>query len=190
MAVLGLERGASLGEARAAYRALLRTSHPDVDNGMDAGDRTRAIVAAYRRIMAEPVEFSAVWEDASTPYEPDPTNEGAPGGPTPTPTAEPFAWRLSDDTVVLACPVDEAFLALLNVANSLGDVTYVDRNTGFLEALVRTDEGCTLSMVVSLQGRANGGTEAFVTIEPVGLAHGMLPLIADVTNTIVALLVA
>ena len=74
----------------------------------------------------------------------------------------------ADDTLVLALPPDEAFDALLDAGAAIGDVTYVDAEAGLLEVLVTFDDGRRASALVTLQGRATGTTDAFVTLEGLG----------------------
>jgi hypothetical protein len=44
-------------------------------------------------------------------------------------------------------------------------VTYVDANLGILETVVEFDGWPTCSLLVTLQGRATGATEAWCTLE-------------------------
>lgn len=81
---------------------------------------------------------------------------------------EPVPATAADDTLVLALPSDEAFDALLDAGAAIGDVTYVDAEAGLLEVLVTFDDGRRASALVTLQGRATGVTEAFVTLEGLG----------------------
>src|SRR5581483_9905951 len=45
--VLGVERGASEGEIKKAFRRLARELHPDVSDAPDAQERFRVVVEAY-----------------------------------------------------------------------------------------------------------------------------------------------
>lgn len=94
--------------------------------------------------------------------------------PAPPVTATTSA---SDDTVVLALPPDEAFDALLDAGAAIGDVTYVDAEAGLLEVLVTFDDGRRASALVTLQGRATGTTDAFVTLEGLGNEPAPAPAI-------------
>ena len=51
--VLGVRRGASRVEIRAAYRRLARKVHPDVDDGRHS-DEMAALNEAYRTLTSEP----------------------------------------------------------------------------------------------------------------------------------------
>jgi hypothetical protein len=78
------------------------------------------------------------------------------------------------DTLVLPVPPDEAFLIVLEACHRIADVTYVDRQCGIVEALLRLDGEGTCSLVVTFQGRAHG-TDAFCTLE--AIEHvGSLPV--------------
>ena len=69
-----------------------------------------------------------------------------------------------DGTIAVEAPADEAFLAVLDAAGAVGSVSYVDADAGLLEAIVDV-AGSTFSLLISLQGRASGVTEAFCTVE-------------------------
>ena len=168
-AILGLHGPADPDEARLAFRRLLREVHPDRNDASDAAARTRAIVGAYRTLRDTP----PAGPDIEAAAEPD-DEEG--GGIT----------LVDTDTIGIALPPDEAFAVLLEVAYRIGDVTYLDRQNELLEALLRTEQGVTVSMVISLQGRASGITEAFVTLEALDAARGALPMVADVTALLVS----
>ncbi|MDP9072490.1 MAG: hypothetical protein M3N68_14645, partial [Actinomycetota bacterium] len=132
---------------RAAFRRLLRVSHPDVA-GAEAGAtaRTARLIAAYERLRAAPGE-----------------EEAAAAAPEPVGIAV-----VDDDTLAFDAPADEAFLCLLELAHQLGEVTYVDPDGGLLESVVQLEAGPTCSLVMTLQGRGTGTTEVFCTLEPLG----------------------
>ncbi len=133
---------------RGAFRRLLRATHPDVAGGEGgATRRTALLIEAYERLRA-----AAGVEPAPEPDAP------APVGVT----------VVDSGTLAFAAPADEVFLCLLEVAHELGEVTYVDPDVGLLETIVQLDAGPTCSLVVSLQGRGTGVTEAFCTLEPIG----------------------
>lgn len=167
--LLGLDESASATQRRAAYRRLLREHHPDRHGGSDAaGATTRALIAAYETLEGVEVAEAA---RARVDREPAETTSGAPDA----------VAIVGDDTISLHCPADEAFVRLVEVGHVVGDLTYVDRLTGMLEILVRTPDGHALSLVTSLQGRANGCTEVFVTLEPVGVPDIDVPPVAEAT---------
>ena len=170
-AILGLTADAGSDEARATFRRLLHEAHPDRNDSRDAADRTRAIVLAYRTLGVADTALPVVARD---------DNGGAGRSQSDTAPQADLVTLLDSDTIGLACPSDEAFAVLLEVAHRIGDVTYLDRDAELLEALLRTVDGTTISMVISLQGRATGVTEAFVTLEPIDRVRGPLPAVSEV----------
>ncbi|HET7654774.1 MAG TPA: J domain-containing protein [Acidimicrobiales bacterium] len=139
-AVLGLAPSATVDDARAAYRRLVRAHHPDL-----AGDVGPAPVA-----------------------------------PPPAPVVDATT---DGDTITLDVPADEAFLVLLEAAHRVGDVTHVSPGDALLEALIAFDDGRTCSLVISLQGRANGTTDAFCTLQ--ALDAGATPPVGLVVDALV-----
>src|SRR5205085_4865317 len=116
-------------------------------------------------------------------------------GPVPAPTrhhrAPPppvHAEPIDGDTVSIMAPADEAFALLLEAAHVIGDVTYVSPRDGLFEALVKFDDGRTCSLVISLQGRGNGTTEAFCTLQ--ALDGGPVPSVSIVVDELVAAITA
>lgn len=175
--LLGVQADAGPVELRQAYREQLFALHPDRhDIGADA---VRSVIDAYRflsRSDAAPPLGSGV--ECVTASEVG--TEESPAVP------EDGIWLIGPDTIALAMPTDDAYLRLLEVAHRIGDVTYVDRSCALMEVLLRTRDGTTMSLVISLQGRATGHTEAFVTLEPLDLVRGPLPNVADLTDLVVS----
>jgi len=163
-AVLGVVAGASEADERSAFRRRLRATHPDVAGpSADAG----ATVARLTRALG--ILRSA--RAARTP----PPPRTAPRLP-----AEPRG-----DSLLLDAPADEAFVALLEAAHAVGEVTYVDARLGLLEAVLADDGGHACQLLITLQGRATG-TEAFCTLEPLGATP--CPSAEDVVAGLVAAL--
>jgi hypothetical protein len=157
--VLGLGPDATLADARAAYRRLVRTHHPDVA-GVGGARTTAAVIDAWR-VLQEVVD--------------------APAEASVAPVAD-------NDTITLDVPADEAFLVLLEASHRIGDVTHVAPGDGLLEALIAFDDGRTCSLVISLQGRGNGTTEAFCTLQ--ALDAGPNPPVGLVVDALVEELTA
>jgi hypothetical protein len=155
--VLGLGPDSTRADARAAYRRLVRTHHPDVAG--DGGARTTAAVIDAWRALQHVVDAPAQQSVA-----PD------------------------NDTITLDVPADEAFLVLLEASHRVGDVTHVSPGDGLLEALIAFDDGRTCSLVISLQGRADGTTEAFCTLQ--ALDAGPNPPVGLVVDALVEELTA
>lgn len=158
-AVLGLAPSATVDDARAAYRRLVRAHHPDVAG--DRGTRTTARVIDAWRVLRDVAQPTA--PPASSAPVVDATSDG--------------------DTITLDVPADEAFLLLLEAAHRVGDVTHVSPGDALLEALIAFDDGRTCSLVISLQGRANGTTDAFCTLQ--ALDAGPTPPVGLVVDALV-----
>ncbi len=145
--MLGVAPDASWAAVRSAYRRAIRAAHPDVAGGSSSRAATlnvayATLVRARRAAPSEPVRSR----------------------PRP-PRVGPIEV-LDGDTLRVAAPPDEAFLAVLEACHRIGDVTYVDRSCAILETLVRIPGEGACSLVVSFQGRALG-TDAFCTLEAI-----------------------
>ena len=189
--VLGIGVTVRSDDVRAAFRHRLHERHPDklaAKGGVEGGraDRapgghadadTRELIVAYRLAIAH---------CGST------VPEAVPDRPVEAPRPEAGmagdggdveAWRIGSDTIAFSCPADEAYPYLVNAAHQLGDVTHVDRSSfEFLEFLVRSVSGDAISVVCSLQGRANASTEAFFTCEPLAMTHGPIPDVEEIVG--------
>ncbi len=166
--VLGVDPGASMESARAAYRRAVRTAHPDVAVGCDpsgAHDRTALLTEAWAVVHAagtttadDPASGAGTVPDASD-------DDGSDGGGDRW-AERPEVGAVASDTIGVAAPPDETFVLLHEAASEVGEIAYVDRNLGILEAIVRFEGGPSCSLLVTLQGRA-WGTEAFCTLESI-----------------------
>lgn len=174
-AVLGSPPGAGRAELRARFRRLLMEHHPD-RGGTDVA--TRELLEAYDVLLAA---AGSAASDAGATEAPTADAGADPGASDPPPEGA-RVWRADDDTIAVALPADEAYVALVEAAHRMGSVTYVDRHCGVLEALLRTVGGTTVSMLVTLQGRATGYTDVFVSLEAIDAVHGELPGIVEVTE--------
>lgn len=141
-AVLRIGDGVVDDELRHAYRAALRRSHPDL--GGRAGD-VQQVIDAYRTLLDAPQETR----------------------PLPVP-AEADAVTVDGDTVAAELPAGDLFPMLLEVAHGLGQVAYVDDLAGILEIVVTFEGYGACSVVLTLQGRGTGTTEASCTVEALG----------------------
>jgi hypothetical protein len=165
-ALLGIGRSAGPAEARVAYRRLIRDAHPD----RNATDGARA--AALNEAYAVLVRRRRTRSSTSVPAEPtapaDNTSPADPGVPAePAAPAEPVPAEVLDgDTIHIAAPADEAFALLVEACHRIGHVSYLDRSCAILEAMVRVPDQGTCSLLITLQGRADG-TDAFCTLEAV-----------------------
>lgn len=187
--LLGVAEGADAPTLRAAYRQLLRRTHPDVSDRGDATARTVELTAAYQLLASlepEP-EPPAVPSDGAQPDRPGPRR----GSPDQEPVRRPRRIEvalLADQTIGIAAPPDEALLLLIEAAHDLGEVSYLDPAAGLLEVVVEFLEAPTSSILLSLQGRATGITEVFCTVEP--LSGGEAPPADAVARLVVDTLIA
>jgi hypothetical protein len=148
-ALLGVRGDEPARQLRAAYRRRIRERHPD-RAGEAATSEAARIIEAYRTLLAAAGAPSPV--PASTPP------------PAPAPPDAGLVTLVDDETVGFAFPADEVFVLLAEAADEIGDVTYLDPDAGLLEVLVTPAEGGPVSVVLTLQGRAER-VEAFCTVE-------------------------
>jgi hypothetical protein len=168
-AVLRVGDGVVDDELRHAYRAALRRSHPDL--GGRARD-VQQVIDAYRTLLDEPI----------------------PAAPPPAPPAtavDVAAVTVDGDTVAAELPAGDLFPMLLEVAHGLGQVAYVDDLAGILEIVVTFEGYGACSVVLTLQGRGTGTTEASCTVEALGPGPTPPPdavaeLLAEGLRTLVA----
>ncbi len=163
--VLGVDETADPEEVRRAYRRLIGRHHPDRAGAAATEDATQ-INLAYAVLRT------------TAPAEAEP-----PAGESPARRPTAVGVTGHDDTLAIALPPDEAFVAVLDAAHQLGEVTYVDPDNGLLEVVVSFVEAPTSSVVVTFQGRAEH-TDAFCTIESLGV--GPPPPLADVVSLLAA----
>ena len=157
--VLGVGAAAGAVEVRAAYRRALLGAHPDLRGG--SADATRRIVAAYQSLRA-------------TGSRPD----AAP--PPPVEPADTVSVTVEGDTVAADLPAGDLFAMLVEVGHRIGDVGFVDPESGLLEVIVGFEGYGACSVILTLQGRGIGVTEAFCTVEP--LAGGAVPPVETVAE--------
>ena len=158
--VLGVQAGASWVEIRATYRELIRSHHPDTASDLaDAGVRTirtAQITEAFALVVA-----SRAVTPESGPYA---TSEAYLGASFRHPTVA------ADDTrvVLLDTSAGEAFLALHEAFSVLGAVSYVDRLSLVLEAIVVPRPSQATSLLCWLDSRPDGMTNATICVESLG----------------------
>lgn len=143
---LGVGAGATPAELRRAWRRLVREAHPDVaPPGTDAAGRTARINAAYTLLRAG-------------------LRDGRQETRTPVPAPPPKA-AVGSGTIVFDGAPTPTFLRLLEAAYRVGDVTHIDLDGGLLEILVDEPGVGVCSVLVDVEGRPDGRTEASVSIE-------------------------
>jgi hypothetical protein len=175
---LGLGLTPSWTEVRVAYRAQIASAHPD----RAGGDAARAALVTEAYATLERAHREGRLHHAPAPG-PAAAAPGRPPPPSP-PLAEP-PEVLDGDTVHLLAPPDEAFARVLEACHRIGDVTYVDRSCAILETLLKVEGEGTCSLVITLQGRADG-TDAFCTLE--AIEHVASPPVRQVVEHLVAAL--
>ncbi len=162
-AVLGVEPTADWPEVRASYLRLVRTHHPDAAADLaDSGRRTvltAQITEAFAVLVAARTD-----ESAAEPIERAGSATGAAGEALRT-----VAVGLDDTRTVLldAAPM-EAFLALHEVFSVLGAVSYIDRLSLVLEAIVTPIPGQATSLLAWLDVGPDGVTHATFGVESLG----------------------
>ena len=162
-AVLGVEATTEWPEVRASYLRLVRTHHPDGAADLaDTGRRTvltAQITEAFAVLVAARVDGSDL-----EPIERAGSATGAAGEALRT-----VAVGLDDTRTVLldAAPM-EAFLALHEVFSILGAVSYIDRLSLVLEAIVTPVPGRATSLLTWLDIGADGVTYATFGVESLG----------------------
>ena len=154
--VLAVGRTAGAEEIRSAFRRQLRRTHPDVATDVaDAGRRTARLVQAYATLRRSPHAESA----------PEPAAPPPPAGPLPT-------VSVGGDSLCWAVPPRETFRLLVEVADSIGDITYLDVGAGLLDVVVVLGDGTACSLMATVAARPGPGgppaTEVFFALEPLG----------------------
>lgn len=181
-AELGVGPRPSWAEVRLAYRAQIAASHPDREGGHPA--RAAAVTEAYATLERAHRE-GRLQERPPRPASPRPSRSHLHHGPSTVAYESPLAEPpevLDGDTVHLGAPPDEAFVRILEACHRIGDVTYVDRSCAILETLVRVEGEGVCSLVITLQGRADG-TDAFCTLE--AIEHVASPPVRQVVERLV-----
>ncbi len=152
-------------ELRAAFRRCLREAHPDTNDATSAPERTRELIAAYRMLSEAPPEPARPSRGPRTAPGPGPTAGPAPEARPPAPVMA-FTVRMLDGcTISIGLPRHDTLDVLVDTADRLGEIVYLDGASGLVEVLVEFVEAPTSSVVMSLQGRANGTTEVFCSVE-------------------------
>ena len=196
--VLGVNHGAEWPEVRAMYLRLIRRHHPDVAVDLaDAGIRTlrtAQITEAFAILVAAQPRVSVRAPGRGGSPRPDATPDAGPNaGPNRGPETDqsddgtdgtaatgspggavfrhPAVGADDTRTVVLdAAPVD-AFLALHEAFSVLGTVSYLDRFSLVLEAIVVPQPGRATSLLAWLETEAMGDrsvTTVIICVESLG----------------------
>lgn len=155
-AVLAVGRTAGADEIRSAFRRQLRQTHPDVASDVaDAGRRTARLVQAYATLR----------RSADAGRAPSLATPPPPAGRLPT-------IGVAGDSLRWAVPPREAFRLLVEVVDSMGDITYLDVDAGLLDVVVVLGDGTACSLMATVAARSGHGeppvTEVLFALEPLG----------------------
>ena len=170
--VLGTAADSPWVEVRAQYLLLMRRHHPDGASDLaDVGRRTvitAEITEAYAVLLTARDHRPG---PAPVPGTPTARRRWAPARPTTTTPRDDDGTR----RVLLDAPIADAFLALLEVAHLVGVVSYVDRFSGVMEVIITFAPAQATSLLIYLESRPDGITEAVLGVEPLGV-HSSAPL--------------
>lgn len=167
--VLGVSDSTSWPEVRATYLQLMRRHHPDTAIDLaDAGMRT-VRTALITEAFSVIVESRAAAPEAA----PEP---GAAAGSKRAPKDSYLGASFRHPTiavddsrvVLLDAPAMDAFLALHEVFSILGAVSYIDRLSLVLEAIVVPIPGQATSLLTWLDRGPDGATAATICVESLG----------------------
>ena len=158
LAVLGLAGRPPWEDVRAAYRSLVRASHPDVARTDAATERTAAINEAFALLRRR-------------------TDDGRVELPH-RPAPEPAARAAPQPTMVLRSGPGDVYVNLLEAAHELGDVCYLDPEAGLIQILL-TDQGAAGAHLLVDVDRDHQPPRVAFTLES---ADDAVPPIAEVVG--------
>ena len=155
LGVLGLSGRPSWDEIRAAYRTLVRASHPDVARTDAATATTAAINEAFAELQRR-------------------TDDGR----SRLPDRPPHDLPAAQPAVVLRSRPGDVYVNLLEAAHELGDVCYLDPEAGLIQILL-TDQGAAGAHLLIDVDRDQHPPRVAFTLES---ADAAVPPIADVVG--------
>ena len=192
LSVLGLGPDSTWDEVRRAYRTQIRLHHPDRAGSSTDAMAVRVIEAfgVLQQMRASPTGWGPAvdsFPSGSTDSRPpsatrhrsdhgytEPGPNESPGSPWAIPLAPqgppPFE-RIDGDTLRFDAHADETFRWLLEAAQDLGAITYLDRSGPLFEVLCRFLDEPATSLLVTLQGRSDG-TDAMCAAESIEARPG------------------
>ena len=170
--VLGVTAVTPWPEVRALYLQLMRRHHPDIASDLaDAGlrtVRTAQITEAFSIIVeaqtAAPESVTAPAHDAHRREQTASTGDSYLGASFRHPTIAVDGAR----EVLLDAPAMDAFVALHEAFSILGAVSYIDRLSLVLEAIVVPVPGQATSLLTWLDPAPDGATAATICVESLG----------------------
>lgn len=154
---LGLEPTAPWEDVRSAYRSGLMSSHPDRDDSPDAAAETDRIVAAFRTLREATGDGAATVLSLFDPAD-------AVGAP-----------------LVLDARHGDVFERLLEAMGTVGEISYIDRESGFLQTTVERAGFAASHLTVEITPLGIH-SQALFTLETLGT--GSPPDLADVVAEI------
>lgn len=170
--ILDVAPQAPWDDVRRAYRLAIGIHHPD-RMGATGDQQAVRIIEAFRvleRARLDP-RFAPPRPPPPRP-DPSPDVAKAAGRRPPAPPVDGLALtRIDDDTLRIDAPADEAFRWLIEGAHELGNITYLDRSGPIFEVLCRFVDAPATSLLVTLQGRADG-TDALCSAESIEARPG------------------
>lgn len=156
--VLGLTAAATAREVRDAFLRRVRANHPDVtENASGAAERTATIISAYRLLRERPTDAPTGPGGAAPPASPSSHS---------SPASVAAVEVITDEAIWVDADAVEVARVLLEVADELGEVSYVDRSGGLLQLTVRPPAGPTCWFTVNAVARPSG-TVLVATLESI-----------------------
>lgn len=162
--VLGLTAAATAREVRDAFLRRVRANHPDVtENPSGAAERTATIISAYRLLRDRPTDAPTGPGGAAPPASPSlHSSHSSHSSPVSVAAVE----VITDEAIWVDADAGEVARVLLEVADELGEVSYVDRSGGLLQLTVRPPAGPTCWFTVNAVARPSG-TVLVATLESI-----------------------
>ena len=180
--VLGVTETTTWIEVRATYRDLIRRHHPDIAIDLAAAGvrtlRTAQITEAFAAIVAARAEHPEARTSAAGATTTQPHTK--PASPPPDDLIGPSFRHPTigvDDprVVLLDASLPDAFIALHEAFSILGAVSYIDRLSLVLEAIVVPLPQQATSLLTWLDRTPEGLTQATICVESLG-GHPAAPL--------------
>ena len=144
--VLGLENGADWNEVRTMHREAIRRSHPDVGGSTDRAAQLNQAFGVLERA----------------------TNDGQYPLPPPAPDSPTPAGERSPSTVLGSDSPAELLTCLADAGHDVGEVVFVDPESGRLEIIVGPDPGVG-RLIVEVGEPTHDGISVAFTLEPLGV---------------------
>ncbi len=177
--VLGVTSSTPWPEVRAVYLRLMRRHHPDIASDLaDAGLRTLRTAQITEAFSVIVEAQTGAPESTSAPAGSAAWPGGGPatGSPDRSPSDAYLGASFRHPTiavdgareVLLDAPAMDAFIALHEAFSILGAVSYIDRLSLVLEAIVVPVPGQATSLLTWLDPGPDGATAATICVESLG----------------------